>query len=237
MLGPFDYLLWLVCLLIEGVALACLIWSRSFTRYFTLALYLSVAIATGAGRYLILTSFGYTSSAYYYFYFSSDFLLTISMYFVLMSLYAHVFSDMGVGKYLRGGALLLLAGATLISYRMVTVSSDLLLTRFVVELSRNLYFVGLLLIYLLWGAMIKMKENRTRLMQLVLSMGIFFSAFASSYALENLFPDFMLWRYVSHMMAIWLPLSWAYTFIRVAEDARMDTLKVLAPERASRPGS
>jgi len=48
----------------------------------------------------------------------------------------------------------------------------------VVELSQNLYFIGVLLTYLLWGAMMKMRENRTRLMQLVLTMGVYFSAFA-----------------------------------------------------------
>jgi len=42
-----------------------------------------------------ISAAGFTSNAYLYFYFYSDALLTISLYFVLMSLYAKVFSEMG----------------------------------------------------------------------------------------------------------------------------------------------
>jgi len=84
---------------------------------------------------------------------------------------------------------------------------------------------------LLWGAMMKMRENRTRLMQLVLTMGVYFSAFAGSYALGNMYPNLVLWRYVCHLMVMWLPLSWAYTFTKVREDTRMSTARVLASNR------
>ena len=114
---------------------------------------------------------------------------TICLYFVLMTLYAHVFSEMGVSKQVRGGAMLLLAGTAGVSYYMVAASSDRLITHFVVELGQNLYFVGVLLTYLLWGAMVKLRENRTRLMQIVLSMGVYLSLFAGSYALGNLYPN------------------------------------------------
>jgi hypothetical protein len=97
------------------------------------------------------------------------------------------------------------------------------------EMSQNLYFVGVVLTYLLWGAMMKLRENRSRVMQLVLSMGVYFSAFAGSFALGNLYPDLVIWRYVSHLMVTWLPISWAYTFVKVSEDARMATARVVAP--------
>ena len=127
--------------------------------------------------------------------------------------------------------MLLLAGTAGISYHMVATSTAKLITNFVVELSQNLYFIGVLLTYLLWGAMMKLRENRTRLMQLVLTMGVYFSAFAGSYALGNMYPNLALWRYVCHLMVMWLPLSWAYTFTKVPEDTRMATARVLAPNR------
>lgn len=231
MLGPFDYVLWLICLFVEVGALVCLINARAVRRYFPLAAYLCARLAIDVGRYITLGTFGYASSEYFYFYYYSDFLLTLCLYLVLMGLYAHVFSDLGVGKYLRGGALLLLGGTALISFGMVDASSDRLVTNFVMELSRNLYFVGVLLTYLLWGTMLKMRENRTRLMQLVLAMGVFFSAYAASYALVNLFPEFEFWRYVSHLLAVWLPLSWAYTFVKIPEEARMATARVAVSNR------
>jgi len=77
----------------------------------------------------------------------------------------------------------------------------------------------------------KLRENRTRLMQLVLSMGVYFSAFAGSYALGNMYPNLVLWHYVCHLMVMWLPLSWAYTFVKVPEDTRTATARVLVPNR------
>jgi hypothetical protein len=55
------------------------------------------------------------------------------------------------------------------------------------------------------------------------------SAFAASYAMRNMYPNLALWRYFIHVMAIFLPVSWAYTFLKVPEDARMATASVLAP--------
>jgi hypothetical protein len=228
-MGPVDYSLLFIDLLVEVCCAVLLLKQKALPRYFTFVLYLCASIAVGIGRYFVIAAAGFTSSAYLYFYFFSDALLTICLYFVLMSLYARVFSEMGVSKLVRTGAMLLLAGTVSISYYMVASSSDKLITKFVIELSQNLYFVGVVLTYLLWGIMMKLRENRTRLTQLVLSMGVYFSAFAGSFAMENLYPDLVLWRYVCHLMVIWLPISWAYTFIMVTEDARMATARVVAP--------
>jgi hypothetical protein len=228
-LGPVDYVLLIADLCIEICALVILLKKKALSEYFTLVLFLSASIAVGIGRYFVLVKDGFTSNTYLYFYFFSDALLIISLYFVLMSLYVHVFSDMNVGKLVRAGAVLLLAGTALISYYMVSTSTDKLVTYFVMEMAQNLYFVGVVLTYVLWGAMMKLRENRSRLMQLVLSMGVYFSAFAGSFALGNLYPDLVIWRYVSHLMVTWLPISWAYTFMKVNEEARMATSRVVAP--------
>jgi len=230
-MGPVDYLLLLADLAVEVCCVVCLLKRRAFSQYFTIVLFLCASIAVGIGRYGIIAATGYTSVAYLYFFYYSDAVLTICLYFVLMSLYSHVFSEMGISKYVRGGAMLLLAGTAGISYHMVATSTDRLVTHFVVELSQNLYFVGVLLTYLLLGAMMKLRENRTRLMQLVLSMGVYFSAFAGSYALGNLYEGSVIWHYICHLMVIFLPLSWAYTFMKVPEEARMGTATVLAPNR------
>jgi hypothetical protein len=229
MLGPIDYELWLLTILMELVGLLCLFKARAFTRHFTIPLYICSCLAVDVGRYIILGASGYASAAYFYFYYYSGCLTTIALYFVLMGMYSHAFADMGISKYLRGGAMLLLGGTACISYQMVAASTDKLVTRFVIELSRNLYFVGVLLTYLLWGAMMKLRTNRTREMQLVLSLGMYFSALAATYALKSIYPGSMLWRYVSHLMTIWLPLSWAYTFSKVPEEARLATSRVVAP--------
>ena len=86
----------------------------------------------------------------------------------LISLYAHVFGELRFGKYLRLTAVLLLLGTALFSYAVVAQSADRLSTEFAYELSQNLYFVGLVLTYILWGAVLKLRETRTRLVQFVL---------------------------------------------------------------------
>jgi hypothetical protein len=230
-LGPVNYAIWLVVLLVELFSLACLLKRRAFLQHFTLVLYLCCCFASDFSSYIIIGTSGYDSNAYFYFYFYSQALFTICLYFVLMNLYSHVFSDMGVGKYIRAAAMLLLAGTAGISYYMVATSANRFVTHFVVELGQNLYFVGVVLTYLLWGAMAKLHENRTRLMQLVLSMGVYVSLSAGSYALNNLYPNHGFWQYYFPITSLWLPASWAYTFLKVPEDARLSTASVLAPNQ------
>lgn len=226
---PVNYAIWLGVLLVEVVGLICLVKGRAFSQHFTLVLYLSACIATDIGSYSIIKTTGYDSQAYFYFYFYSQSLLTICLFFVLMTLYSQVFSDMGVGKHIRAAAMLLLAGTAGISYYMVATSSNRFVTHFVAELGQNLYFVGVVLTYILWAAMAKLRENRTRVMQLVLSMGVYVSLSAGSYAMNNLYPNHGFWQYYFPLTALWLPISWAYTFIKVPKDARLATARVLAP--------
>jgi hypothetical protein len=97
----------------------------------------------------------------------------------------------------------------------------------VVALGQNLYFVGVALTYLLWVALLKLRETRARLVQLVLALGVEFSALAAIYALRNLFPSLedSVLKFLIPVVGAWLPLAWAYTFTKVPEDAR------LAPSR------
>lgn len=228
MLGPVSYAISLAVVVVEFVCLVCVFRQKALSQHFTLVIYLCANFATDAAGYGILKTSGFESSVYYYFYFYSQFLLTICLYFVLMNLYSLVLSEMGVAKQVRAGAMLILGGTAGISYYMVASSSNRLVTHFVAELGQNLYFVGVVLTYVLWGAMVKLRENRTRLMQLVLSMGIYVSLSAGSYALLNLYPNHTFWQYYFPITAIWLPASWAYTFTKVPDDARIATARVLA---------
>jgi hypothetical protein len=106
-----------------------------------------------------------------------------------------------------------------------------MLTGFFFELSQNLYFVGLVLTYVLWGAILKLRETRTQLIQLVLSLGIYFSAFAATFALGNMFPNLQSLGYVLPVFGCLLPLAWAYAFLRLSHDARMATARLAVVPR------
>ncbi len=230
-LGPIDYFLWFASALLEAWVVVCAIRARSLSKYFTLNAYMGAAFMFNVGRFVVFFRSGYASPQYTYFYWFSDALLTIFLYFALMGLYAHVFQEMGAHRYVRLAALVLLAGTAWFSYEVVVSSSDRLLTRFVVELSQNLYFVGVVLTYVLWGAIMKLRETRTRLIQLVLALGVYFSAFAANYALRNLYPDRMIWHHVPPVLGILLPVAWAHSFRKIPEEARLATARVATPNR------
>jgi hypothetical protein len=220
--GPVDYVLWCLTALLEAGVLVCAFTRHSVRRYLALNIYMLASLLVTILRYWMFSHYRFGSGEYFYFYYYSDALLTIGLYFGLINLYSHVLNELQAGQYVRLAATLLLAGTAVFSYLVVQQSSDRMLTRFVVELSQNLYFVGLVLTYLLWGAMLKMRETRTRLIQLVLSLGLYFSAFAANYALRNLYPSLhMVWGYLPPLMALSLPLAWAYAFWRVPEEARL----------------
>jgi hypothetical protein len=225
--GPLAYLIWFLGILCEAAVVVCALKKGAFRRYLLLNLYMAGTVVVELGRYKILSEYGISSSQYMYFYYYSDAILTIFLYFGLTSLFAQVFGEMKAERYVKLGALLLLGGTALFTYSVVVQSSSRLATfHFVIELSQNLYFVGLVLTYVLWGAVLKLRETRTRLIQLVLSLGVYFSLFAANYAIENLYPPLSsVTTWLVQFFGLFLAIAWAYAFWRIPEDAR------LAPSR------
>jgi len=204
----------------------CAVKKKALRPYFFLNIYMAASLLASIGRFNILQHYGLQSSEYVYFYYYSDTLLTILLYFALTSLYSRVFREMNAERMVKLGAVLLLAGTALFSYGVVHQAENRLVSRFVVELSQNLYFVGLVLTYVLWAAVLKLRETRTRLIQLVLSLGVYFSLLAANYALRNLYPSLTaLFQILPPLVGCFLPAAWVYAFWRIPEEAR------LAPSR------
>lgn len=231
MLGPVDYVVWFASAFFQAAVVVCSIRSRSFTSYLPLNLYMLGSLVLSICRFVIFMRSGYTSSEYVYFYYYSDAVDTVLLYSCIMGLYQHVLTEMGVSKYLRVGSILLLGGTALVSLLLVREHTNQLTTRFVVELSQNLYFVGVVLTCLLWGTVVKLRETRTRLVQLVLALGIYFSASAGAYALRNMAPDLKITMFVPPLAGTFLPLAWSCTFWKIPEEARLATARVATPNR------
>ena len=228
--GLFEYCIWLVCTLLEGAVVVCAVKSHSLRKYIFLNLYMALSFVVSVGRYQVLRHYG-MHEEYAYFYYYSDALLTIGLYFAILNLYSHVFEEMKVERYLRFGAAFLLGATAVFSYAVVNQSQHRILSHFGYELSQNLYFVGLVLTYLLWGAILKMRETRARLIQLVLALGVYFSAFAANYALQNLYPQVGGLHYLTPVLGCVLPAAWGYCFLRVSEEARMAPSRLAAVPR------
>ena len=228
--GSIEFFVWCTCFILEVAVLVCAIRAGIFRRFLPLNLYMAASAVGDLLRFRILFHYGYTSREYFYFYYYSDALLTVALYLALISLFVQVFKELSAEKYVIFGACLLLTGTSLFSYLVIQQSTGRLLTRFVVELSQNLYFVGLVLTYVLWGAILKLRETRAQLVQLVLSLGIYFSLFAANYAIRNLYPAASgISISLLQFLGCFLPLAWAYAFWRIPEDARLvpSTLAVI----------
>lgn len=233
MLGPFDYVLWIASFVLEACVVVCALRGKSFLRYLPLSLYVLTEMGDTVGRYACVHRYGISSSQYFYFYYYSEALAGLLMYLVIVHLYQHVFSEMGVSEQIRRIAVVLLTLTAAFSYLVVHKEAAYLTVRFVVELEQNLNFVGVVLIYILWGALLKLRETRTRLIQLVLTLGAYFSAIAGIYAFWNLFPTYSnTARFVPALMGTLLPLAWAYTLATVPEDSRLMPAAIVA--RATR---
>ena len=105
--GPVGYLIWILGTILEASVVVCSIRRKAFRRYFFLNLYMLLSSLVSLGRFQVLRHSGLDSIEYAYFYFYSDALLTIALYFALISLYLLVFDEMHLARYLRLGALLL----------------------------------------------------------------------------------------------------------------------------------
>lgn len=218
----FSDAIWAVSFALEVYLLVRALFAREFRKYLSVYLFVAALALRDMALFVVFQHYGYSSSEYTFAYFYSDALLTIMMYLAIMHLYSQVFREMHVGRYIRVFTVAVLTGTALFSYAVVLNNTSQLTGRFVVELSQNLYFVGLVLTYLLWAAIFKLRETRSRLVQLVLALGVYFSAAAALYALSNLFPysqgvDDML----TSLLGVFLPAAWAYTFTRTPEDARL----------------
>jgi hypothetical protein len=229
MLGPFDYVLWFLGLFAEVAVVVCVFRGNSFRRYYSLVFYTLCDVLVTFGQFYYVHSFGFTSPSYAYFYYYSDSLLTLLLFWVIIQFYLQTFEEMGVSKYISWAAAIMIVATAIFSYAVVHQNRAHLTSRFVVELGQNLYFVGVVLTYLLWGAILKLRETRMRLIQLVLALGVFFSADAVAYALRNLFPSLQpnFLRWIPPLMGVWLPVAWAYTMTKVSEDSRLAPARLM----------
>jgi len=229
--GPVATIIWYLGTAFELAFVVCSIGRNSFFRYFFLNLYFVLAILSSVGRNVVLRSYGWTSDEYCYVYFYTDALLTLGLYVALISLYSKVFGELRFSKYVRTFAVLLLLGTAAFSYAVVAQSTERLSTGFAYELSQNLYFVGLVLTYILWGAILKLGETRTRLVQIVLSLGLYFSAYAASYALVTLAEKYSVVHFLGPLVSCLLPLAWTITMWRHTEEARLVPARLVAVPR------
>jgi hypothetical protein len=233
MLGSYGGAVSLAGFLLEVYVVVCSVYRRDFLRELPINVYMLAAAGVSCGLALCMHRFGGSSLQYRYYYYYTDSLLTILMFWVIIHFYQEVFKEMRVNRYVRVAAVLLLLTTAFFSYLVVHQNRGNLTSRLIVEMGQNLYFIGVVLTYLLWATVVKLRETRTKLVQLVLALGVYFSATAGSYAIGNLFPNSYnaFVRYLLPLIGVWLPAAWAYTLTKVPDNARMVAGALLARAR------
>jgi len=229
--SQFDLCVWALGIALEVCFLAVSVYRGAFLRYFFLNLYVILTLFADLIRQYVFHYYGFSSPEYRYVYYYSDLLLTLSLFVAIISLASRIFAELQFARYVRFLAVLLLLGTACFSYAVIAQSADRLATTFAYELSQNLYFVGLVLTYILWGAVLKLRETRTRVVQMVLALGLYFSAYAGSYALVNLAPKYEVVQYLAPLLGCFLTISWSLTILRHSEDARLTPARLVAVPR------
>jgi hypothetical protein len=231
MLGPFDYAIWCAGFLAGVYVVVCCIAKKQFVTYLSLNAYIVVTALASLAQFFVLRDFGFSSMQYRYTYYYSECLLTVLLYLIIMGLYSRVFRELSASRYVRVASVLVFFGVAGFSYMVVRHNVGHLSGKFALEISQNLYFVGAVLTYGLWGVVLKLRETRARLVQLVLALGIYFSAFAAVYALRNMYPHSAMLNNIPPILGVWLPASWAYTFTRIPEEAQLAPSELVAEIR------
>ena len=121
MVSTPDLALWLLTTLVEAFVV-CLFSARGlFRKFLFLNFYLLLSVAISVGRYSVLSHFGLASSAYSYFYYFSDAILTVFLFLGISELGVRL-----VGSEMRWRFALLsavaLVGAAWVSYSVVSLS-------------------------------------------------------------------------------------------------------------------
>jgi hypothetical protein len=222
-------LFYLLGFLMELAVVVCVCLQRNYLTYLPVGFYMLCSALTTAGSYVCIEKFGW-GAAYNYYYYYSDGTMTVLLLWVVIHFYQQTLRELRVSKHIRGGTCALIVLTMLFSYEVISKNRDHLTGRFVIELSQNLYFEGVVLTYVLWCVILKLKETRARLAQMVLSLGIYFAGIAVTYAVRNLFPGLgdSILEWVPPIMSVWLTVAWAYTLLYISEESRIVTARLEA---------
>ena len=208
------------CYLIEAGLIVFVALSNYRRRFISAALYLSCMLATGVARTYTLHRFGYHSTQYSDVYWTTDFLLVISLFFLVCLFFRRAcLRQEKIWHYVR----LLL---TFVSILVVGISGLFFshnygnpLTGFIVEFSQNLYFTCLVLNTLLYLLLQQIDSADDQLGLLVCGVGIQFAGPAATLALVHLttgegFAQSLAY-FTMPLCTLGMLLVWAYAIVRV----------------------
>ena len=213
--------MWLLGFLAEVFVLVWAFRDRSLLRHRALLLYVGALALDEILSFSILRRYGFSSNEYLYYYHYSDAVLTLLMFIAIAGLCSRIFREQGGSAQARALPAIILGTVALYATAVTAIKHQLLATHFAVEFSGSLYFAGMILTYGVWVLLLKRRDPRLRLVLVVSAFGIYFGGQTATFALQSILPSLSVLHYLPGLMGAWLPVSLAYTFSRVSDDARI----------------
>jgi len=216
MLTPVDYAIWIAGALLYLCAALLAIRNGEFKRHLWVNVYLLSCLAGTIGEWIVFQRFGFYSVQYLYFYYYLESSLSVLLYFVVVGFYQELLEEMGASQGIRIATILILSATAVTTFAIVEAHREHMISRFVVELGRNLNFIGGALTYILLLAMAKVPSSSRRLLQLVSALGVYFCVLSLTYGVRMFHPEWRIIKILPQLTGLWIAAAWAYAFAKPA---------------------
>jgi hypothetical protein len=219
-----QYLLWIGATLLAAYV-AALGWRLGVARRFPfLTAYLVLSLGAELSRLLIFERWGFTAELWMNFYYGSDLLLAVALYFVILELQRRLLPAQ-LWRLLHRCSLAIVGLWTVVSYAEIWKSDTQRLMLCAYELSSSLWFVSLGLILVLWGIIYVRDLPRGVAAEMVQVWGIYFLLMGSTYVFfyffHNLPPSApRLHLEIPVMAEVWLPLGLGFAILNKSQNDR-----------------
>jgi len=223
MISSADIVLWIYASVLSVFVAFVIIVRGQFHRFSALTMYFAILAAVNLLRLHVFNTYGFGSSVYGDFYYFSDLLLSVLLYFVIATLYRKVFSSERDHLRLRVGSILIAAGVGIWSLAIARIASRRLISRWIFEYSQDLYFVSAVAALILFGFATYKPNIPKPVNQLAFVFAGYYLFFALVWMIENLSSgwDAPLNGLVG-FFGMWLPLGVAYVFCDPNINASLD---------------
>jgi hypothetical protein len=209
-------------ILIEAALIVHLARSSQWKRQRGVALYLTSLLVTELTRVSVWHKYGWNSQQYFYIYWSTDFLLVTSAFFLVCLFFRRAcLHEEKMWRSIRLLLVLVLVLVVGISGLAFSRNYSRLFTYFIIEFNQNLYFTCLVLNTLLYLLLQHIRSTDDQLGLLVCGVGIQFAGPAATLALFHLTAGEGFAKLLFHFaMPLCTPvmlLVWAYGIIHVKD--------------------